>query len=346
VSLNPAAISSDLGRFEALVRQGSRDALRAAAELYRGPLVDDVAVAEEGWSEWLTPERERLLELALGALLRLGEQELAAGRAEHALKAGQRAIALNRMREDAHRLIVRALAAAGRKAEALRHYQDLVAIIKRELNAEPDAATRSLAAELRSTQPPTVEKIAEPDLNQDAERTPNVGRPAVPIEASPAVPTRSAEPERRQLTIMACRMVGLPFSANLDPEDLRDRIRAFHEAVVDSASRFDGFVASRPGDSVLVYFGYPAAREDDVEQAVRAGLAIVNLVGTLKTGFDAPPQASAGIATGLVVIGEQVGTGETGQHLAIGEAPNLAATCSPELGSTALAGCAAGSAGG
>src|SRR5438105_2068716 len=74
VSLNPAAVSSDVGRFETLTRQGSRDALRAAADLYRGPLVDDVAVSEEGWSEWLIAERERLLELALGALVRLGEQ--------------------------------------------------------------------------------------------------------------------------------------------------------------------------------------------------------------------------------------------------------------------------------
>ena len=145
VSLNAAAVLCDVSRFEALVREGSRDALSAAADLYRGRLLDDVAVGEEGWNEWLTGERERLLELALGAMVGLGEQELAAGRAEHALKAGQRAIALNNMREDAHRLIVQALAATGRKAEALKHYQDLVALLKRELNTEPDAATKSLA---------------------------------------------------------------------------------------------------------------------------------------------------------------------------------------------------------
>jgi len=143
VSLNAATIQCDVSRFEALVREGGRDALSAAADLYRGRLIDDVAVSEEGWSEWLTGERERLLELAIGAMMRLGEQELAAGRAEHALKAGQRAVALNNMREDAHRLIVQALAAAGRKAEALKHYQDLVALLKRELNTEPDAATKS-----------------------------------------------------------------------------------------------------------------------------------------------------------------------------------------------------------
>ena len=153
VSLNAAAVQCDVSRFEALVREGSRDALSAAVDLYRGHLMDDVVISEEGWKEWLSGERERLLELALGAMMRLGEQELAAGRAEHALKAGQRAITLNNLREDAHRLIVQALAAAGRKAEALKHYQDLVALLERELNTEPDAATKSLVAELRSTQP-------------------------------------------------------------------------------------------------------------------------------------------------------------------------------------------------
>jgi len=160
---------------------GSRGALSAAADLYRGRLIDDVTVSEEGWNEWLAGERERLLDLALGAMMGLGEQELAAGRAGHALKAGQRAIALNNMREDAHRLIVQALAATGRKAEALKHYQELVALLKHELNTQPDAATRSLAAELRATEPPSRSppvKIAGPALPQP-DRPSLVALPAV-----------------------------------------------------------------------------------------------------------------------------------------------------------------------
>jgi DNA-binding SARP family transcriptional activator len=153
VSFNAAAILCDVRRFETLVREGSCDALSGAADLYRGRLIDDVTIGEEGWNEWLTGERDRLRELALGAMVGLGKQELAAGRPERALKAGRRAIALNNIREDAHRLVVLALAATGRKAEALRHYQDLVALLKHELNTEPDAATRSLVAKLRSTQP-------------------------------------------------------------------------------------------------------------------------------------------------------------------------------------------------
>ena len=176
VSLNAAAVLCDVSRFKVLVREGSRDALSAAADLYRGRLVDDVTVSEEGWNEWLTDERARLQELALGALVGLGQQELAAGRAEHALKAGQRAIALNNMREDAHRLIVQALAASGRKAEALKHYQDLVALLKDELNTEPDAATRSLVAEVGRTQHPSRSPVVQ-----------ETGKPALPQPARPSI---------------------------------------------------------------------------------------------------------------------------------------------------------------
>jgi DNA-binding SARP family transcriptional activator/class 3 adenylate cyclase len=347
VSLNAAVVLCDVNRFEALVREGSRDALSAAADLYRGRLVDDVAVGEEGWNEWLTAERERLLELALGALMALGEHELAAGRAEHALKAGQRAIALNAMREDAHRLIVTALAATGRRAEALKHYEELVALLKREVSTEPDAATRSLVDELRRTAPPdsspTVREIARPappqpdrpsiavlpvaNMRGDPGQEVNAGSGAARAnKASSAVDVRSGSPERRQLTIMVCNMVGsMSHSADLDPEDMRDRIAAFHKMVADTVARFDGFVAQYLNDGAHVYFGYPAAHEHDAEQAVRASFAILEAVGTLKAASDVTLQASVGIATGLVVVGEQVGAGRTPQHVAVGETPNLAA---------------------
>ncbi|SEP24273.1 Transcriptional regulatory protein, C terminal [Rhodospirillales bacterium URHD0017] len=306
VWLNAATIESDVSRFEALIREGSRDALSAAADLYRGPLVDDVAVRQEGWSEWLVAERERLLDLALGALVQLGEQELAAGRAEHALKAGRRAIALNNMREDAHRLVVQALVAAGRKAEALKHYQDLASLLKRELNAEPDAATRSLVAELGRPQPPS-------------------GSPAAKI-AQPASGSHETPSERRQLTIIACNMVNtVAFSALLDPEDMRDLIAIFHKVVADAVSRFDGFVAQYLNDSVRVYFGYPAAREHDTEQAVRAGLAICDAIGKLRAASGVVLQARVGIATGLVVVGEQLGPDDADHRVAIGETPDIAA---------------------
>jgi class 3 adenylate cyclase len=335
VSLNTNAVLCDVSRFEALVRDGSRDALHAAAGLYRGQLIDDVTIGEEGWNEWLTVERDRLLELALGAMMRLGVQELAGGRAEHALKAGQRAIALNNMREDAHRLVIQGLAATGRKAEALTHYQDLVALLKHELNTEPDAATRSLAAELRSTRPlSTVSFIAKPavmpvenivrgDLREEV-CAENAG--AQGDRLSSTVPVRSACPERRQLTIMVCNIVdSMSLAARFDPEDMRDLLVSFYRVVADVSAPFGGHVAQYLSDGVLVYFGYPAADEHDAERAVHAGLAIVDAIRTPKGSLEAVLQARVGIATGMVVFGDRLGNGDTPQSIAIGETPNLAA---------------------
>jgi class 3 adenylate cyclase len=87
--------------------------------------------------------------------------------------------------------------------------------------------------------------------------------------------------------------------------------------------RFDGFVAKYMGDGVLVYFGYPAAHEDDAERAVRAGLDLVAAIGGLKT--HAPLQTRVGIATGLVVVGDLIGSGASQEQAIVGETPNLAA---------------------
>ncbi len=125
---------------------------------------------------------------------------------------------------------------------------------------------------------------------------------------------------------MFCDMVGsTALSSRLDPEEQRDVVSAFQSCCANEIKRFGGMVAQYLGDGVLVYFGYPAAHEHDAERAVRASLAILDAVGTLKAAADVPLQARAGIATGLVVIGDLVGEGVTQEHAAIGETPNLAA---------------------
>ena len=77
------------------------------------------------------------------------------------------------------------------------------------------------------------------------------------------------------------------------------------------------------GDGVLIYFGYPQAHEDDAERAVRAGLELVAAVNGLKT--HAPLQTRVGIATGLVVVGDLIGSGASQEKAIVGETPNLAA---------------------
>jgi DNA-binding SARP family transcriptional activator/CheY-like chemotaxis protein len=165
ISLAPGVVDCDATELEALTQDGSRSSLAQAVVLYKGRLLADVAIPEGPWADWVAGEQQRLEGLALDALVRLGEIELDAGHADKTLEAAHRALAINNLREDAHRMKVAALAAAGRRAEALKHYQDLVALLERELNTEPDAATKSLVAQIRTAQSPsrspTVKEIAE-----------------------------------------------------------------------------------------------------------------------------------------------------------------------------------------
>src|SRR6476646_4204373 len=131
--------------------------------------------------------------------------------------------------------------------------------------------------------------------------------------------------ERRQITVMFSDLVGsTALSARMDPEDLREVISAYQKCVAETVQRLSGFVAKYMGDGVLVYFGYPQAHEDDAERAVRAGLQLVAAVGDLKT-TRAPLQTRVGIATGLVVVGDLIGSGEAQERGIVGETPNLAA---------------------
>lgn len=130
--------------------------------------------------------------------------------------------------------------------------------------------------------------------------------------------------ERRQVTVMFSDLVGsTALSARMDPEDLREVISAYQRRVAETVRRFGGFVARYLGDGVLIYFGYPQAHEDDAERAVRAGLALIDAVATLPA--PEPLQVRIGAATGMVVIGDLVGSGEAQEHDIVGETPNLAA---------------------
>jgi class 3 adenylate cyclase len=130
--------------------------------------------------------------------------------------------------------------------------------------------------------------------------------------------------ERRQVTVMFADLVGsTALSARMDPEDLREVISGYQKCVAETVQRFGGFVAKYMGDGVLVYFGYPQAHEDDPERAVRAGLELIQAVGGLKSSTSL--QTRVGVASGLVVVGDLIGSGEAQERGIIGETPNLAA---------------------
>jgi class 3 adenylate cyclase/predicted ATPase len=151
---------------------------------------------------------------------------------------------------------------------------------------------------------------------------------AVPV--LPAAPVRPApEAERRQLTVLFCDLVdSTQLSGQLDPEDLRQVVRAYQETAAAVIERFEGHIAQYLGDGLLVYCGYPRAHEDDAQRAVHTGLGIVEAMGSLNSRLQAEYGVALavrlGIHTGPVVVGA-MGGGARHEHLALGETPNIAA---------------------
>ena len=151
-------------------------------------------------------------------------------------------------------------------------------------------------------------------------------RPGLPRRSLPPLPP---EAERRQLTVLFCDLVdSTALSSQLDPEDLREVVRAYQDTCAKVIARFDGHIAQYLGDGLLVYFGYPLAHEDDAQRAVRAGLGMSEALGQLNTHLaqarGVQLAVRLGIHTGLVVVGE-VGSGTRQEQLALGEPPNVAA---------------------
>src|SRR5262249_1116081 len=127
-----------------------------------------------------------------------------------------------------------------------------------------------------------------------------------------ATPTRTrgqdsahSEPQRRQLTVLACSLVGsTALAVNLDPEDFGGTIRRFQEICTSVITHWGGAVINFVGDEILASFGYPKGYEDDAERAVHAGLDLVERIGEVRSQSGEPLQVRIAIATGLVLVGE------------------------------------------
>src|SRR5262249_46222340 len=173
--------------------------------------------------------------------------------------------------------------------------------------------------------------LAGADLDLDGAGSPPGAGAATPAPArvgrAPGPGTPDAE--RRQLTVLSCDLVdATALVTQLDPEDLREVVRAYHAACAAVIQRFDGHIAQLLGAGLLVYFGYPQAHEDDAQRAVQTGLGLVEALATLKArlehdqGIDLAVRV--GIHTGLAVVGA-LGEGERQEQLALGETPHIAA---------------------
>lgn len=144
---------------------------------------------------------------------------------------------------------------------------------------------------------------------------------------TPPRPTaRGIAAERRQITAMFCDIVGYThLSSQIDPEETRRLLHGYWQRIEETAATHHGHIAQYLGDGALIYFGYPTAREDDAERAISAGLTLLELVSSAASSDGARLHIRMGIATGLVVVGDDLGRGAaTRGTLAVGQTVNLA----------------------
>ena len=153
------------------------------------------------------------------------------------------------------------------------------------------------------------------------------------VEATPgATGDQGAAPfaERRHLTVLFSDLAGsTPLSEQLDPEDLREILSDYQSVCTSVVKRYEGFVAKFMGDGVLAYFGYPEAHEDDARRGVSAGIAIVEAMRAHSTKygerFGVRTDVRVGIHTGIVVVGDMMGSKDLETNAIVGKTPNLAA---------------------
>ena len=155
------------------------------------------------------------------------------------------------------------------------------------------------------------------------ETEPRMPRPAADPPLATIVPSARDEAGRRQITALACELIVPSGETDRNLEDLREAVGAFRRCISETAARYNACIFSSLGNTVLVLFGYPAAHENDAEQAVRAGLELCTSAQTLRNHTDFPTKCRVGIETGMVIVGDRIG--ESGDRTIVGDAPMLAA---------------------
>ena len=148
--LDPAAAAVDVGEFERLIGEGSSESIARATALYRGDLLEGLDVLEESFEAWLLIERQRLQNLALDALATLLDRYLADGNHNEAITVARRLLALDPLRESAHRALMRNYAVRGQAALALKQYQLCHDALQTELGVRPEVETERLYQSIKA----------------------------------------------------------------------------------------------------------------------------------------------------------------------------------------------------
>jgi len=320
ISVDPGTVSLDVLEFERCVQEGTPQALAEAVTLYRGDLLEGLTVQEPPFEDWLRGERERLHEMALGALARLLDHHRAAGSTEAAIQTALRLLTLDALQEPTHRALMKLYVETGRRSAALRQYQLCVATLRRELRAEPERETVALYQEIMRGRP------APAALAETVRPTP--GADHVNSSPAPSAPT-TLEAERKHVTVLFADMkASMQLLAGRDPEEARRLLDPVLERMMEAVRHYEGTVNQVMGDGIMALFGAPLAQEDHAVRACFAALRMQELVRQYAEQVQdehwASIQIQVGLDSGEVVV-RPIGSDLHMDYTAVGVTTHLAA---------------------
>lgn len=286
ISLDGALVAVDLHAFDAACDAQDWE---QAASLWAGDLLDGLAGQGLAAEAWLDAERARLRAAAGRALLECAGQALAARRPDRALAEASRMVVLEPLSEPGHRLVMQALAALGRHAEALRHYRRLQDLLRRELGVAPDAETVALVRQISASR--SASAPAEPPDEP-------------PPEEPAAVPAQTAA-RRTELRRVAVLAAGLDdyagLSMRIEVERLLELLLEWRSVLEAEAGRHGGRLHQQSGDEAILLFGDRPAHDDDAVRAAAAAAALHDWANR-RSAASCPVAARIGIGVGPVLV--------------------------------------------
>jgi DNA-binding SARP family transcriptional activator len=303
IVLRRDGLEVDAQAFQQYAAASSPERLREAVDLYRGHLLDGFDVRAPAFEDWLRAERERLRNLAVSVLDALVDHHHDAGQHAEALAVATRLLALDPLREQTHRGVMRIYAAQGRHPQAIEQYRRCREALRLELGVNPDPQTEELYREIVEQRRAPSQPAPEP--------------PAVEAEHSDA--RSDTGPQLRHATVFLIDIDGFTaFASETDPEDLHDYLTRYRRMVRTRAQEEGGTVTNYIQARVMAVFGVPVAYGNDAERAVRAAMAIRDEVPRLSNAAGRAFQIRIGVASGAILASQdETGFNITGEPVSV-----------------------------
>jgi DNA-binding SARP family transcriptional activator len=297
----------DAHLFQQCALAASMERLREAVELYRGSLLDGFDIRAPAFEDWLRAERERLRNLATGSLSTLVDHHMESANHGEALVHASRLLALDPLREEAHRSVMHIYAAQGRNAQAIEQYRRCREALRLELGVNPSPETEQLYREIieQRRTPAAVREEPAPSTPAATEQT----------RASQG----TARPGLRQAVVMLTDIDGFTaLAGEVDPEDLHEFLVRYRHMVRSRVQEEGGTVTNYIQARVMAVFGVPMAFGNEAQRAVRVALDVRDEVPKLSNASGKPLQVRVGVASGpLLVTRDETGLAVTGEPISV-----------------------------